>query len=267
MSRGGGPVLVLNTNVKRETGRKAQLNNIKAAKTVADVIRTSLGPKALMSMKTTIDIKVMVVGNTSIGKTCLLLSYTQNAFPSEYVPTVFDNYTANALVDGQPVNLGLWDTAGSVEYDQLRPLSYPGTDVFLICFSLEDKTTLNAVKGKWYEEINQNATGIPIIVVGTKMDMRRADDNKHVKTAEGQAVATEIGAWKYMECSALTQVGLGNVFDETVRCVMASKNNKKNDNTTEEAVDGKKGKDKKSDKKKKADSKKDKKEKSKSKKR
>ena len=94
-----------------------------------------------------IPVKLVIVGDGSVGKTCILISYTQDKFPTDYVPTVFDNYAAAVKIDGKHVNLGLWDTAGQEEYNRLRPLAYPHCDVFLIAFSvIEPSSFVNARK-------------------------------------------------------------------------------------------------------------------------
>jgi len=169
------------------------------------------------------NIKCVVVGDGAVGKTCLLISYTTNAFPGEYIPTVFDNYSANVMVDGKPVNLGLWDTAGQEDYDRLRPLSYPQTDVFLIAFSVISQSSYENVKSKWYPEIQHHAPGVPIILVGTKGDLRDDEATLSALRSKGATLITpdqaermraEIGATKYLECSALTQAGM---FSRTCR--------------------------------------------------
>jgi len=170
----------------------------------------------------------MVVGDPSVGKTCMLISYTTNSFPGEYVPTVFDNYTANAIVEGHPINLGLWDTAGSDDYNQLRPLSYPGTDVFIICFNLVDMETYNNVKQKWHPEISHHNPKTPYILVGTKLDLRdnhevvdglKSHNSEPISSEQGEKLCKEIGASKYLECSALSQKNLPQVFEEAVKTV------------------------------------------------
>lgn len=74
-------------------------------------------------------LKITTVGDGMVGKTCLLITYTQNEFPQEYVPTVFDNHACNLTVDGMDYNLTLWDTAGQEDYERLRPLSYPNVSI------------------------------------------------------------------------------------------------------------------------------------------
>lgn len=165
----------------------------------------------------------------------------------------FDNYTASVMVDGRPISLGLWDTAGQEDYDRLRPLSYPQTDVFLICFSIVSPPSFDNVQAKvrppyppnpyprspssrcihtqreqWFPEIEHHAPNVPIILVGTKLDLRddrattealRSRKMEAVSYEQALAVAKDIRAHKYLECSALTQRNLKSVFDEAIRYV------------------------------------------------
>ncbi|KAI5357459.1 Putative small GTP-binding protein [Septoria linicola] len=194
----------------------------------------------MTTAQATRSVKCVVTGDGAVGKTCLLISYTTNAFPGEYIPTVFDNYSASVMVDGKPISLGLWDTAGQEDYDRLRPLSYPQTDVFLICFSVVSPASFTNVAEKWYPEITHHCPGVPIILVGTKKDLK---DNPEVREQLRQNRSTVVDYEKkvkpflesvddktkqlqfpaikmYLECSALSQRGLKQVFDEAIKTAL-----------------------------------------------
>ncbi|KAH7907980.1 P-loop containing nucleoside triphosphate hydrolase protein [Hygrophoropsis aurantiaca] len=165
--------------------------------------------------------KLVVVGDGGCGKTCLLIVYAENRFPEAYIPTVFENYVTQVQFEGKLVELALWDTAGQEEYDRLRPLSYPESDVILIVFSIDFPVSLGNVQDKWYPEVAHFCEGTPLILVGTKTDLRRDDQTRRMLGAQGQMpvtpeqganVAREIGA-KYIECSAKTGTGVREVFN------------------------------------------------------
>ena len=175
-------------------------------------------------------IKCVLVGDGAAGKTGLLISYTTTAFPGEYIPTVYDNYSPVVMVDGRAINLGLWDTAGQDDYDRLRPLSYPNTDVFIIAFSIVNPASFEKVMAKWYPEVRQHCPNVPIILVGTKLDLRSDKETIEklkdkrltpITHSQGLAMAKDINAIKYLECSALTKKGLKTVFDEAIRAALS----------------------------------------------
>lgn len=160
------------------------------------------------------DVKVMFLGDVNVGKTCMLVSYSQNTFPEEYVPTVFDNYTTEIEYKDETYTLGLWDTAGGDEYDTVRPLSFPGTQVFVICFSVVSLESYDHVND-WAEEIRSHMPSVPpMILVGTKCDLR--DHENYLSPEYGEKKRAEIEAKRYVECSAKTGEQLSDVFVSVV---------------------------------------------------
>ncbi|SCU96122.1 LAME_0F14972g1_1 [Lachancea meyersii CBS 8951] len=179
--------------------------------------------------------KLVIVGDGACGKTCLLIVFAKGKFPQVYVPTVFDNYVADVEVDGRRVELALWDTAGQEDYDRLRPLSYPDSNVVLICFSIDLPDSLENVMEKWISEVLHFCQGVPIILVGCKVDLRndsqvienlRANGQEPVSQGSAQEVAEQIGAVEYIECSAKTGYGVREVFEAATRASLMGKQNK-----------------------------------------
>lgn len=160
--------------------------------------------------------KLVIVGDGAVGKTCLIMAYAENSFPEGYVPTVFDTYSMS--IDLKPDDkkiIEIFDTAGQEEYDRLRPLAYPGTNLFMVCFSVERESSFENIKQKWVPEVRNHVPRARIMLVGTKMDLREQSGSKAVSTRRGVKLSDEIGAECYMECSAKTREGLNEVFAES----------------------------------------------------
>ena len=176
-------------------------------------------------------LKCAVVGDKDAGKTTLLISFTTNAYPGEYIPTVFENYSANVMVEGfPPVHLELWDTAPQEDYKKMRPMSYGQTDIFLCCFSLVRPHTLDVLQNFFLPEIHEYCPNAPFILVGTESDLRdefeeHADEYKSkgmepIPTSKGEEFARKNGASKYYEVSALKAINLIELFDDVARVAL-----------------------------------------------
>jgi len=180
--------------------------------------------------KITRAIKVALVGDGTVGKTCLLMSYVCQAFLEDYVPTMFDNFSVIESVDGELVNVILWDTAGQEDYETIRTTTcFPNTHVFILCFSVVHPDSFHNIKQKWLEELRKSCPDTPYILVGTKTDMR--DDDETVKklqeknkepitTKVGQKRAKEIKAHCYLECSARDIKSVNEIFQQALKVVM-----------------------------------------------
>jgi len=167
-------------------------------------------------------VKCGVVGDGTVGKTTLLLSYITQAFITEYTPTVFDNFSAIEEVNGEVINVILWDTAGQDDYAQIRTTCYTSCkyDVFLLCFSVIHKDSFDNIKYKWLPELKQNSPGTPFILVGTKADLRDDANPNHISQKEGAKRAKDIKAHTYVECTSRESASVGKVVMEAVGIVL-----------------------------------------------
>ncbi|CAL8328632.1 unnamed protein product [Merluccius merluccius] len=170
-------------------------------------------------------VNCVLVGDGAVGKTSLVVSYTTNGYPADYIPTALDRFTVMVVVDGKPVRLQLCDMAGQDDLERLRPLCYRGADVFLLCYSVVRPSSFRGLAERWVPEVRRHRPGAPLVLVGTQLDLREdvqvlirlaRDQEQPVGTEDGRRLAREIGAAGFTECSALTQKNLKDAFDSAI---------------------------------------------------
>ena len=181
-------------------------------------------------------LKVVVVGDGAVGKTSMLVSAVTGQFPKEYIPTVFDNHEMDKELDGKSSRVILYDTAGQEEYESLRLLSYPDTDVFLVVFSVQSSPSFDNIEKKWLKEVRHHRPFTPCIIIGAKADLREDDGiiaemkslgRPMLDKEEYEKRAMELGAAKYIECSAATQENISLVIEEAIRVARKARTEEK----------------------------------------
>lgn len=189
-------------------------------------------------MAAPIKLRVAAVGDGAVGKTAILHRYRDPdgefiTDPTKYVPTVFEEFkTSKTTKKGKEVELTLMDSAGQEDLRELMKFSFNDTDVFILCFSCVEPNSFNNIKLSWMELLKSTSwtkeksalNKKEIVLVMTKTDLLedqkalellQAQDpkKKPIRLEQGESLAKEIGAFKFVCCSSLRNEGIQDVFD------------------------------------------------------
>ncbi|XP_017770978.1 PREDICTED: ras-like GTP-binding protein RhoL [Nicrophorus vespilloides] len=171
-------------------------------------------------------IRIMVVGDGNTGKTCMLFAYKEKKYDDTHPSTVFDTYSMDLDIDGKPHKMILTDTAGQEEYDKIRVLAYKECNVFVLCYSVDSRTSFNSVLSKWSQELRYFRPKCIIILAATKIDLRQSNQDC-VTEAEGLEMQKQIKANDYVECSSKLMLNVDAVFQKAVIAQIRQKKKKK----------------------------------------
>jgi small GTP-binding protein len=132
------------------------------------------------------------------------------------------------ILKSQSISLKLTDTSGSTEYDGLRPLAYQKCNVVVLCFSVNDQTSLDNIWNKWFAEVKRHAPHASILLVGLKKDLRSISHDKNnvgqdfVTESSARSLALQMGARAYLECSSRDIESVDALFEVIIELAMES---------------------------------------------
>jgi len=157
------------------------------------------------------ELKLVLVGQTSVGKTCIVKKTTTGSFSEDSVPTLGASYVSKLVTIGSvDVRLQIWDTAGQEKYRGMTPMYYRGAQVALLVYCINDKSSFEGIDG-WLTSLRDNADpDIILFLVGNKCDLELS---RAVTTEEGQNKADLINA-HFHEVSAKSGQGIEDLFAE-----------------------------------------------------
>jgi len=196
--------------------------------------------------------KVVILGSTGVGKTCIVNQYLKGEFDENSVTTNGSSYsTKEIIVDDQKIILDIWDTAGQEKYKSLTKYFYKDSKIAIMVYDISEKSTFDELKNFWLGQIQEYGAKDTIFwVIGNKSDLYIQEE---VSENEGKQFAESIGA-SFKQTSAKNNLGIKDLFQEIGEaCVKSRKGerrktiklNKKDYEEPQEEVEEKKEKKKK----------------------
>jgi len=156
-----------------------------------------------------------IIGDEGVGKTSALLAYASNTFPEGPLPSTFEDYSCNVLVEDHPYLLTLHDTAES------DPICDVTVDVFLLIYSITSKSSFDNIQNKWKPWLSKHYPNTKIVLAGNKIDERDSIENS-TSLSNGKRLAKVIGAQCYVEFSVKSQEGLRDAFEKVILAFLSN---------------------------------------------
>jgi Ras-related protein Rab-35 len=177
--------------------------------------------------------KLLIIGDSGVGKSSLLLRFADNLFAGTYITTIGVDFKIRTIdVNGEKVKLQIWDTAGQERFRTITSTYYRGTHGVIVVYDVTSGESFVNVK-RWLQEIDQNCDTVNRILVGNKNDA--LPDKKVVKTEDAQKFAEQIGVPLY-ETSAKENLNVEEVFYEITKQVLKTKKESQKDTGTRDTI-------------------------------
>ena len=159
--------------------------------------------------------KILLLGDSSVGKTCFLMRYTDNTFQEIHMSTIGLDYKLKnvQLDDGKIVKIQIWDTAGQDRFRSITKNYYKGAHGIILIYDITNKKSFENVRN-WINQIKEEVSEkVSIILVGNKID---DEEHRVVPTVEGEKLSKELGLM-FFECSAKSGINIDSTFNELVK--------------------------------------------------
>ena len=188
--------------------------------------------------------KILILGDSKVGKSCFLTRYADNTYKEDYLSTIGMDYKIKnyELEDGRIIKLYIWDTAGQDKFRSITSNFYKGADGIILIYDITDRKTFNSVRN-WINNIQEEAPDkVALVLAGNKVDDEK---NREVQESQGKKIADEYSL-PFFECSAKSDINVTQTFDALIKkVVQINPKNKEGQKLKQNRNNGKNGDEKK----------------------